>query len=132
MNYLDSSVIVPALLAKHPKHAACKFVVDGDSMTSNHALAESFSTLTGIYKVPNVAAASLIESFARVIMLKDISTAIYLSVISQAQKRGVQGGLIYDAIHAEMARRNGVRLLITYNVTNFVHVAPDLTVVSPG
>ena len=131
MNYLDSSVIIPALLERHPKYTACKPLVDRQAVTSNHALAESFSTLTGAYKVGNFEAAALLATFARAVTLKEISTSIYLSVIEQSQARGVQGGLIYDAIHAEIARRNKVVLLITYNVTNFYHVAPDLTVVAP-
>ncbi|HET7626424.1 MAG TPA: hypothetical protein VFM25_14290 [Verrucomicrobiae bacterium] len=83
-------MIIPALLAKHPKHAACKFAVDQDSVTSNHALAESFSAMPGIYKVPNTFASAAIASFARVVAIKEISTPVYLSVIDQAQKRGVR------------------------------------------
>jgi predicted nucleic acid-binding protein len=41
------------------------------------------------------------------------------------------GGLVYDAIHANVARRLNVERLYTFNISNFEHVAPDLQVVAP-
>ena len=39
------------------------------------------------------------------------------------------GGLFYDAMHAEVARREGCAVIRTLNVSHFRHVAPDLEVV---
>jgi len=54
-----------------------------------------------------------------------------LTVIREARQRGIQGGIVYDDIHAEIARRLRVEKVITYNLTNFRHVAPDLEIVTP-
>lgn len=55
----------------------------------------------------------------------------YFSVIGAAKERGITGGLIYDAIHASVARRLKVKHLYTFNISNFEHVAPDLRVSTP-
>ena len=131
MNYLDSSIIVPALLARHPNHQDCFHLVNAHAVTSCHALAESFSTLNGQYKVANFKVTEMIERFAEVAQLETILPTDYLAVIKEARTRGIQGGLIYDAIHAAVARRLGVEKVFTYNLSDFKHVAPDLNVVSP-
>ena len=55
----------------------------------------------------------------------------YFDSIESAKSRGVMGGLIYEAIHAEVARRLAVEKLYTFNTSNFEHVAPDLKIVRP-
>lgn len=45
-----------------------------------------------------------------------------------APARGITGGLFYDAIHAEVARRTDCAAIRTLNVSHFRHVAPDLEV----
>ena len=54
-----------------------------------------------------------------------------LRVLSEARSRGIIGGLIYDALHAETARRLQAEKIFTYNVSNFEHVAPDLVILEP-
>ncbi len=132
MNYLDSSVIVPALLARHPNHKECFPLVNAQAVTSCHALAETFSTLNGQYKVANFKITELIEGFVAVVKLEAGQPADYLVVIKEARERAIQGGLIYDAIHAAIARRLAVEKLFTYNLSDFRHVAPDLTVETPS
>jgi hypothetical protein len=60
-----------------------------------------------------------------------ISEEDYIQVIREAPKRGIQGGIIYDAIHAELARRLEVEKIISYNLSNFRHVAPEIAVQLP-
>jgi hypothetical protein len=43
----------------------------------------------------------------------------------------VQGGGIYDALHAAVARRLKVETLYMHNVTNFVHHASDPNIRAP-
>jgi predicted nucleic acid-binding protein len=60
MTFLDTGIMVGALLRSHPEHAACLEALE-DSVrpfTDAHALAETFATLTGFYKVPVAAAPS--------------------------------------------------------------------------
>jgi hypothetical protein len=41
-------------------------------------------------------------------------------------KLGSSGPIIYDALHAEGARRAGASVVNTYNRDHFAKVAPDL------
>ena len=63
--------------------------------------------------------------------LETISQLDYLQVIQESQAHGLQGGIVHDAIHASIARRLRVERLVTYNITNVRHVAPDLEVFAP-
>ena len=55
--------------------------------------------------------------------------AVSRQLISSAPGKGIRGGTLYDALHAQTARLCGCREIHTLNVAHFKHVAPDLTVV---
>lgn len=61
MTFLDTSVLVGAVLARHPQHPACLQALQDsvEPITDSHALAGTFATLTGFYKVPTEAATAL-------------------------------------------------------------------------
>ena len=61
MTFLDTSALVGALLEKHPQHAACLRALQAaaNPVSDAHALAETFATLTGFYKVPTDVATEL-------------------------------------------------------------------------
>ena len=131
MIYLDTGVLVRGLLQAHPLHADCFRLIDADAVSSCHSLAEVFNTLTGHFKIPNGTASQMVGSLPDQMKFEAISGQDYLNVIREARQRGIQGGIIYDAIHAEIARRLKVEKVISYNLTNFQHVAPDLDVATP-
>ena len=61
MTFLDTGIMVGAVLKSHPEHAACLEALE-DSVrpfTNAHVMAETFATLTGFYKVPTEAATEL-------------------------------------------------------------------------
>lgn len=131
MIYLDSGVLVRALLTDHPQHNVCVKVISSDAVSSCHALAEVFNTLTGFFKIPNDTASEMIVSLTEAMEFEVVLRADYMGVIEEARRRGVQGGIVYDAIHAQVARRLKVERIVSYNVTNFRHVAPEMDVVAP-
>ncbi len=131
MIYLDTGILVRALLRDIPQHRECQVLVSFDAVSSCHSLAETFNTLTGYYKVPNDLAGEMVGSLPEQMRFEAISQEDYLSIIQNAKARGIQGGIIYDAIHAEVARRLRVTKIITYNLKNFRHVAPDLAIEPP-
>ena len=61
MIFVDTGILVGALLEKHPEHRQCLAALEqyADCFTDAHALAETFATLTGFYRVPVDAAAEL-------------------------------------------------------------------------
>ncbi|HEY6226319.1 MAG TPA: PIN domain-containing protein [Verrucomicrobiae bacterium] len=131
MIYLDTGVLVRALLQAHPEHKRCVSLLSENAASSCHSLAELFNTLTGFFKVPNDVAAEAIDSVTEEVRFEPILQSDYLKIVREARQRGIQGGIIYDALHAEIARRLKVEKIITYNITNFRHVAPDLECAIP-
>jgi len=133
MTFLDNSALVGALLEKHPQHAACLRALQeaANPVSDAHALAETFATLTGFYKVPSEAAAELTLGLRVVVQVDPLSLADYETAISEARQRGVMGGGIYDSLHATFARRKGAKRIVTRNPSHFAHTAPELEVVTP-
>jgi predicted nucleic acid-binding protein len=132
MTFLDTSTLVGAVLEEHPEHSACRSALgQPDPFTNAHALAETFATLTGFYKVPTEAATELTLGLQGTIAVEPLAIADYETAISEARKRGVMGGGIYDSLHATFARRKGARRVVTRNPSHFAHVAPDMEILSP-
>lgn len=131
MNYLDTGVIISALFLRDDRQADCQTLLTPENVTSSHALAEAFATLTGQYRIKNDLVAEAVLSAARSLRVETFTTADYEAVIGSARARGIQGGMIYDALHAQIARRLKVGKFFTFNVSNFEHVAADLDVRRP-
>jgi predicted nucleic acid-binding protein len=133
MTFLDTSTLVGALLEKHPEHAACRRALEhyADPISDAHALAETFATLTGFYKVPTEAAAELTLGLKALIHVEALALVHYETAISEARQRGIMGSGIYDSLHATFARRKGARRVVTRNPSHFAHAAPELEVVAP-
>src|SRR5689334_19355682 len=115
MTFLDTGILVGALLETHPEHAECiaAFEQFDDCFTDAHALAETFATLTGFYKVPTDAAAELTLDLKNNIAVHALPIADYETAIGEARGRGVMGGGIYDSLHATFARRKRAIRIVT-------------------
>ena len=132
MTFLDTSTLVGAVLENHPQHAACRTALEQPNPFSNaHALAETFATLTGFYKVPTEAASELTLAHGQAIAIEAMTLGDYETAISEARLRGVMGGGIYDSLHATFARRKGAKRVVTRNPSHFAHVAPELEILAP-
>jgi len=133
MTFLDTGIIVGAVLESHPEHAACLSALEDSKrpFTNAHALAETFATLTGFYKVPTQAAAELTLGLCDSIEVETLTLADYETSIREARSRGVMGGGIYDSLHATFARRKKAFQIVTRNPSHFQHVAPDIEILAP-
>ena len=133
MTVLDTGILVGALLRSHPEHAVCLSAINDspDAFTDAHALAETFSTLTGFYKVPVENATELTLSLKEAVTVELLSAVDYEIAIREARSRGVMGGAIYDSLHATFARSKKAAQIITRNASHFQHVAPDIQILTP-
>jgi predicted nucleic acid-binding protein len=133
MTFLDTGVLVGAVLERHPEHEQCVWALDQfpDRFTDAHALAETFATLTGFYKVPPQAATELTLGLRETLDVEALTTRDYETAIREARSRGIMGGGIYDSLHATFARRKGARRIITRNPSHFAHAAPDVEILTP-
>ena len=133
MTFLDTGILVGALLENHPEHPACLEALQESpaAFTDAHALAETFATLTGFYKVPVAAAAELTLGLKAVVSVEPLLLADYERAIGEAPRRGVMGGGIYDSLHATFARRKSAKRVVTRNPSHFAHAAPDMEIFTP-
>lgn len=133
MTFLDTGILVGAILESHPEHEAALTAIEDFThpFTNAHALAETFSTLTGFYKVPTDAATELTLSLRENIAVEPLRWIDYEAAIREARSRGVMGGGIYDSLHATFARRKKADRIVTRNPSHFQHVAPDIEILTP-
>lgn len=133
MTFLDTGILVGAMLKSHPEHLACLSALEDSErpFTNAHALAETFATLTGFYKVPTDAATELTLSLRDSVEVEALSVGDYETAIREARSRGVMGGGIYDSLHATFARRKKATQIVTRNPSHFEHVAPDIEILTP-
>jgi predicted nucleic acid-binding protein len=133
MTFLDTGILVGAVLAAHPEHAQCRAAFEQfpDRFTDAHALAETFATLSGFYKVPTHAATELTLGLQRGLDVEALGIGDYETAIREARHRGIMGGGIYDSLHATFARRKGVKRIVTRNPSHFAHAAPDVEILTP-
>jgi predicted nucleic acid-binding protein len=133
MTFLDTSTLAGVLLHHHPHHAACLRALEqaAKPISNAHALAETFATLTGFYKVPTDAAAELVLGLKARVQIEPLSFGDYEIAMSEARQRGIMGGGIYDSLHATFARRKKATRVVTRNPSHFVHAAPELEVIVP-
>lgn len=133
MTFLDTGIMVGAVLKSHPEHEVCLAALEDSTrpFTNAHALAETFATLTGFYQVPTDAAAELTLSLQDAVAVEALGLADYKTAIREARNRGVMGGGIYDSLHATIARRQMAIQIVTHNPSHFEHVAPDIEMLTP-
>ena len=133
MTFLDTGIMVGAVLESHPEHEVCLAALE-ESMhpfTNAHALAETFATLTGFYKVPTDVATELTLSLQDSVAVEALALTDYETAIREARSRGIMGGGIYDSLHATFARRKKAAQIVTRNPSHFQHAAPDIEILTP-
>lgn len=133
MTFLDTGIMVGAVLKLHPEHSVCLAALEESTQpfTNAHVLAETFCTLTGFYKVPTDAAAELTLGLQDSVQVEALALVDYETAIREARTRGIMGGGIYDSLHATFARRKRAVQIVTRNPSHFQHVAPDIEILTP-
>lgn len=126
--FLDTSVILASLDPDEPHHAACDRIVSaGAGKVYVHALAETFSILTGGRQGRRLgasAAARLIEqSVSPYVQAQALSGKDMLAALAECEVRGVRGGAIYDWLHLAAARKAGAEVLFTLDLRDFQSLA---------
>lgn len=106
-------------------------------MVPQHALFEAYSVLTRLPAplrvTPQIAHAILIHYFGEGrAEIAGVSPERCWDLIGGVAKRGVAGGAAYDAVIADCAFDAGARVLLTWNIRDFLRVAPaSLRVAEP-
>ena len=131
----DTSVLVPALLVKHPNHESAgrwlrsAKIGEHRCVVAAHSLAEVYSNLTGLPYSPRISPPLALEFIQESILshadVVGLTPQEYVSVLGQMAKLGVAGGAIYDALIAFAAQKAKADKLLTFNIDHFKRVWPE-------
>lgn len=138
----DTSVLVAALVAPHPRHRDCRALLE----RSEHgeasgticalALAETFSVLTRLPLRPAIrpADAELLvgREVAARLQVVAVDSAAQLEAIRAVTAAGRSGGAVHDALHVVCLRRAGVERIWTLNRGDFIPFWDEAHVNEPG
>jgi predicted nucleic acid-binding protein len=127
---LDTSVIVPALVAWHPRHElAAKTVEDvfDSVVVLVPSLIESYSVLT---RMPAPHRLSAADAFAVLsLTFRDARVVAFHSDIwaflQNLADTNISGGVVYDAVILDAARAAGATVLLTFNPRDFERLGID-------
>ena len=131
--FFDTNVIIAACLEDHEHHERAlqlleRVLVEKDSgATSAHALAEAYAVMTRLPKplrvAPAVAASLLDENVVRHFELVALTGREYGVFVVEAGKRGLVGGILYDALHVACAEKAKADRLYSWNASHLQSVA---------
>ena len=131
----DTSVLLPALILNHPRHADASSRLDAAHsgrvrlVLCTHAIAELYSTLTGLPIAPRIQPAQAEQLMEENILahaeLVALTADDYRQVVGRQAAQNLAGGVIYDALHVQAAMNANVDRLWTLNVSDFERVWPD-------
>jgi toxin FitB len=132
VTYFDSSALVAAMVEEEEHHAGALRALSEtpEGVTSTHALAETFSTLTSgradIQLSPDDALKIIDANVVRRLKVMDLSLSDYRQAMQSSQGVGARGGAIFDMLHLQAARRQRATCILTINLRHFQTFAPDL------
>jgi predicted nucleic acid-binding protein len=138
----DTSVLVAALVAPHPRHRDCRALLErserGEATGTicAHALAETFSVLTRLPLRPVIrpADAELLvgREVAARLQVVPVDSAAQLEAIRAVTAAGRSGGAVHDALHVVCLRRAGVERIWTLNRSDFLPFWDEAHITEPG
>ena len=128
MAFLDSSVLLASLGPEEAHHVVCdRLLSAGGHPMYAHALAESFSVLTGGRKGRRFSAQSVValmeEGLLPSVSPQTLTGKDLVDAMKAAHHRGVRGGAIYDWLHLAAARKARAEVFFTLNLRDFPALA---------
>jgi predicted nucleic acid-binding protein len=129
---LDTSCVIPLLCDWHEFHARTTAAVEAVPLKNlvicTHVVLECFAVLTRLpapYRIPPRQAEQLLTAnFSATAILCGVLEGDLWAALDRAGERQAGGGRIYDTVIAEATARAGASLLWTWNVKDFLAVAP--------
>jgi predicted nucleic acid-binding protein len=131
----DTSVIIAALLPKHPNHLPCFVQLQAAELHQikgylpTHSLAEVYSVMTRMPSQPRISpqeAQTLIDRCLQYLEAVPLETADYRAAINQMATLNLPGGGIFDALIAQAALRAEVDRILTLNPNHFNRLSAEI------
>ena len=131
----DSSVLVAACVASHPKHSEASLWLqraindETEYTVAAHSVAEVYSILTRAPFKPLITpltATKLIEqNIKRKAEIVSLTGEEYFQVVERMNELGLRGGIIYDALIVRYAQKSVSAEIVTANTKDFSRLLPD-------
>jgi len=124
----DTSVVIAALLPKHPSHAPCFVQLQAaeskqiQGYLSTHSLAEVYSVMTRMPSQPRISpreAKILLERCLQYLDAVPLEAVDYQAAIAQMTALNLPGGGIFDALIAQAALKVSADRILTLNPSHF-------------
>lgn len=130
ISYLDTSVLIPAVIDKHENHQVALNVI-GKAMrqgsivsTTLHTYAELFNTLTRPTPakteiLPEDAYELIVNQLGPFLELIELTKEDYEAALKRCADLKLIRSVIYDALHVQAALKAGASVLYTDNLRDF-------------
>jgi predicted nucleic acid-binding protein len=132
--FFDTSVLIAASDAAHPHHPRSRPLLAAATperaACGAHTLAEVYAVLSrlpGGKKVRPELAGHLVDQIVMRMTVVPLGAEEYATTLRAAARRGLAGGIIFDAILLACARKVDAQRIYTWNEKQFRLVAPDLS-----
>jgi predicted nucleic acid-binding protein len=131
----DTSALVAAMVEGHPLHerslpwlekarrGALEYVVAAHSVAEVYTVLSSYPTRPRL--TPGLAARLVHDNVAAVAHVVPLTATDYASVVRGVAELGLSGGVVYDALVAQAARKTNADRLLTLNPRDFLRVWPE-------
>ena len=133
--FLDTSVLVAAVVQKHASHAAAFTMLErvqngrDEGFVSAHCLAEMYAVLTKLpppfRHSPEQALLSIEENVVKYFKTISLTGLEYAGLLREAALAGIQGGTIHDAVLLKCAAKSAAQRIYTFNVKHFAAIQPN-------
>ncbi|MBL1214375.1 MAG: PIN domain-containing protein [Ignavibacteriae bacterium] len=125
----DGSVIIAAIIEAHPKHEmAIEWLLKAKTkkfklVISSHSLLEVYSVLTAAPFKPKISpstARKLVDAnIKKIASVHSINGNEYFRLIDKVSNLNLKGGIVYDALIYECARKAKAKEIVTLNAKDF-------------
>lgn len=126
--YLDTSVLLPALVSAHPKHEYAKTFFTNQLKKNEilclnmHVFAELYANMTRFPLGKRIApktVAEVLHQISKVITTVHLDHQDYQAAVNRCAQLDLISGVIYDALHFQAAIKAKVDILYTANLSDF-------------
>jgi predicted nucleic acid-binding protein len=124
--------LIAALVQSERQHSAClhEFISASNPVTSTHAIAEVFATMTGgrlpVQFTPADAEQSIRTNILSRFEMLSLSIDQYSEAMTISGRVGARGGAFFDVLHLQAARTGKAEEILTLNDRHFLLFAEDL------
>lgn len=110
--YLDTSVLLPALVSAHPRHELAKKIFTNQLITNEivclnmHVFAELYTNMTRFplgKRIAPKSAADILDKISKLITPINLDHQDYQAAVNRCAHLDLISGVIYDALHLQAA-----------------------------